>query len=394
MAPTNKAKAAGVSASSFLDLKAELAKQESEFKKKGSRSTGGEKKEKGTIWARTNKGVAARNARDIEALAADRKTSESARIALERKAAIYDKLKKGKTGGLTDAQYDALLVDFDSKPTDDNFSSDSDDADESLTVPRAPDDEDDPLIEYEDEFGRARTARRSEVPRHLMPSNEKEADDDDPFVIHNPVNHFPVFEPSAERVAAIKQAASEEANPLAAHYDASRENRAKGAAFYNFSLDEETRMREMEELKRARDETEASRRAAGAVDIRPGEGEGLAGDAGDVAKDEVGSIKSRASEKRKREIEERRALIEAKRKKKTNGAVSSAREVPTQDNETPRPSDPLASLELQLRKGVNEEKGKEKHKSRWDMGTNTKDSTSVADDFLAQLEQDLNSHGK
>lgn len=33
------------------------------------------------------------------------------RAALERKAKIYDKLKKGKTGGLTDAQYDALLVD-------------------------------------------------------------------------------------------------------------------------------------------------------------------------------------------------------------------------------------------------------------------------------------------
>ena len=34
MAPTAKAKAAGVSASSFLDLKAELAKKESEFTKK------------------------------------------------------------------------------------------------------------------------------------------------------------------------------------------------------------------------------------------------------------------------------------------------------------------------------------------------------------------------
>ena len=33
MAPSNKAKAAGVSASSFLDLKAEIAKQESEFSK-------------------------------------------------------------------------------------------------------------------------------------------------------------------------------------------------------------------------------------------------------------------------------------------------------------------------------------------------------------------------
>lgn len=34
MAPSSKAKAAGVSASSFLDLKAELAKQETDFSKK------------------------------------------------------------------------------------------------------------------------------------------------------------------------------------------------------------------------------------------------------------------------------------------------------------------------------------------------------------------------
>ena len=33
MAPTNKAKAAGVSASSFLDLKAELSRKEDEFAK-------------------------------------------------------------------------------------------------------------------------------------------------------------------------------------------------------------------------------------------------------------------------------------------------------------------------------------------------------------------------
>jgi hypothetical protein len=75
---------------------------------------------------------------------------------LERKAKIYEKLKKGKTGGLTEAQYDALLVDvsacvfgvraivdlrmqFDSKDAD-RYESDSDDVDESLTVPVAPED--------------------------------------------------------------------------------------------------------------------------------------------------------------------------------------------------------------------------------------------------------------
>jgi hypothetical protein len=38
-------------------------------------------------------------------------TLEHARAALERKAKVYDKLKKGRSGGLNDAQYDALLVD-------------------------------------------------------------------------------------------------------------------------------------------------------------------------------------------------------------------------------------------------------------------------------------------
>ena len=47
----------------------------------------------------------------MELEAVGKPTIESARAALERKAKIYDKLKKGKTGGLNDAQYDALLVD-------------------------------------------------------------------------------------------------------------------------------------------------------------------------------------------------------------------------------------------------------------------------------------------
>jgi len=36
---------------------------------------------------------------------------ESARAALERKAQLYEKLRKGKSGGLSEQQYDALLVD-------------------------------------------------------------------------------------------------------------------------------------------------------------------------------------------------------------------------------------------------------------------------------------------
>ena len=42
--------------------------------------------------------------------------------------------------------------------------------------------EDDPIIEYEDEFGRMRTARRSEVPRNLRPDAQSREGEDVEYV--------------------------------------------------------------------------------------------------------------------------------------------------------------------------------------------------------------------
>jgi len=67
--------------------------------------------QKSSKWALPNKGVQARAARDVEQEVLDRRTVESTRAALERKAKIYEKLKKGHSGGLNEAQFDALLVD-------------------------------------------------------------------------------------------------------------------------------------------------------------------------------------------------------------------------------------------------------------------------------------------
>ena len=39
--------------------------------------------------------------------------------------------------------------------------------------------QDDPIVEYEDDFGRIRTARRSEVPRNLRPDPESDEDEDE-----------------------------------------------------------------------------------------------------------------------------------------------------------------------------------------------------------------------
>ncbi|KAG6824911.1 hypothetical protein H0H92_005434 [Tricholoma furcatifolium] len=383
--PPSKGK--GVSASSFLDLKAEISKQEEAFSRNKAAGTskyivGGVKRpdKKTTVWARQNKGLQGRASRDVELEAISKPTLESARAQLERKAKIYEKLQKGKTGGLNDKQYDALLVDFDSKPSSGHYESDSDDVDDSVEVARPPpNEEDDPLVEYEDEFGRMRTARRSEVPRSLVPA-EDERDEDEDIIIRNPVNHFPVYEPSAERVAEIAAKYAEENNPLNMHYDASRENRAKGAGFYQFSGDEETRRKQMEELKAARTETGQIREDLGAVDVRPGEVEGMQG---------IGQgAQSRAMEKRKRDIEERRKLIDAKRRKV--GGVTDTTSLrpatattaaPPAASHVPPALDPLVALEAKAK--VDREKGKAKSTP-----------ASDADNFLAQLERDFLARSK
>ncbi|KAF9565223.1 hypothetical protein CPC08DRAFT_630301 [Agrocybe pediades] len=402
MSHQRKAKAKGISASSFFDLKAELSKRETEFAKaKASGAStsivGGVKRpdKKPTVWARQNKGVDSRASRDVELEEISKPTIDSARAALERKAKVYEKLRKGKTGGLSDAQYDALLVDFDSHTSTSKYYQDnSEDEDESLTVPTRPTD-DDPIVEYEDEFGRIRTAKRSEVPRNLITNREDEVDEDEDIIIRNPVNHFPTYQPTEERMAEIAKKYAEENNPLGVHYDASKEVRAKGAGFYQFSADEETRKAQMEELKASREETERIRREMGAEDVKFGEVEGMrSGETtGGTA---AGSSTSRAMEKRKREIEERRRLLlEAKRRKiapatETTATAATSNFSPTSKVQqvsakpppTTLPNDPFAALEAQVTAPTATAK-KDKKESTESVVAND------ADSFLASLEQEF-----
>ena len=156
-------------------------------------------------------------------------------------------------------------------------------------------------------------------------------------MIHNPVNYLPIYTPSEERIAEISKEYAD-TNPLNVYYDASKEVRAKGAGFYQFSADEETRKKQMEELKNVREETEKTRKDLGAVDILPGELEGM----------REGPTKSRAMEKRKREIEERRRLLEEKKKRKISPSAESGNiaRVQAETRTTSLPeADPFAVLE-------------------------------------------------
>lgn len=207
------------------------------------------------------------------------------------------------------------------------------------------------------------------------------------------MNHFPTYTPSEARVASIAAELSAASSPLDVHYDAAREVRAKGAGFYQFSGDEGARAREMEGLRRAREETLRRREGAGAVDLKPGdEGMGQVGEGGE------GSAGSRASEKRRREIEERRRLVEAKRRKVLGSAsakdTSATERAPDPDPagladaQGPAPADPFAALEAQTSKTKGKGKGKGKGKTR-ERALDADAPLDDADAFLAQLEQDV-----
>ncbi|KAK1224073.1 hypothetical protein PQX77_008403 [Marasmius sp. AFHP31] len=376
MAHHRKSKDKGVSASSFFELAAAVA--EHPIRPKTAQNStavvgGVAKSKKSDTWLRANKGVKERHARDLEQEVVDRPTWDSARTRLEEKAKKYDKLNKGKTGGYTETQIENLLVDFESKPVNDRWESDSEDNDESLTVPKPPMDADDEIVEYIDDLGRSRFAPRSEVPRQYLKNPEDEEYDEN-IVIHNPVNHHPIFIPGDERVAEIKKATAESDKPLETHYDYSLENRARGAGSYNFSRNEQERLAELQKLSARRDETMRARAEAGAIDVKPGEVEGF--------DPKVGTTQSKAMEKRKRDLEERRAKLEANKRKKgksTNG-VSQAR------SEDQQPAvfmasanDPFAALEAASSAHA---------ASSIDNKVKTKVVTEV-DVFFAGLESDL-----
>ena len=116
-------------------------------------------------------------------------------------------------------------------------------------------------------------------------------------------HHFDTYEPSADRLAAIKESLKEE--PLTQHFDPNQEIRDRGAAYMELGKTEEERQRNLAALKEARAETLRNRAEAGAVDIKPGQ-EGMKAD---------DSRRNSALEKRKREMEARRELIRAKKQK-------------------------------------------------------------------------------
>ncbi|PKY45287.1 hypothetical protein RhiirA4_419720 [Rhizophagus irregularis] len=234
-----------ISSTSVLDLKAELFKQREEFERqkvvaKNQPISAASRKvaKKPGIWERQNKGVLERSHRD-ELEKVETSTLEASRAAMERKAKLYDHLSK--TGISDEILSEEVLVDFDRKaweqPSEDEPTKEKNKSE-------------DPWVEYIDEFGRTRVARKSEVPKSESPVIGPTIPSDDNEMI-----------PEDLLLQRWEEAAKKELNsgigPI--HYDETKEIRTKGVGFYRFSKDEDERQEQMRALKQLRLETELKR---------------------------------------------------------------------------------------------------------------------------------------
>lgn len=212
-----------------LDLSAELAAQTAKFnkqKEKGKYSVGiSSGIQKKSLFLRSNKGVASRNARDAVTTSGEAVVVDS-RAALERKARLYDKMRR--EGGNEES-----LVDFERKNREEQGVSDSSESESE--------------VEYQDEFGRTRYGPRSAVPQR---QKTPEVEVDPRNVIYG--DYIPSFRVDDERKAAFEEA---QKDPTV-HYDADKDLRNRGTGYYKFSTDEEERKQQMEALRIARKETE------------------------------------------------------------------------------------------------------------------------------------------
>ncbi|KAL9942927.1 hypothetical protein D7B24_002867 [Verticillium nonalfalfae] len=210
-------------------------------------------------------------------------TLASTRRKMEEKARLYAAMKRGDY--VSKENEAAPLVDFDRKwaeaeeqrEQDDESSSGSDnDYDGGGDKGKSSENNTDgnELVEYEDEFGRLRRGTKAEIDRlerqrrrGVLGAEALEGMAARPKaptqIIYGDTIQTLAFVPEdAENMDALARKRDRSPTPPEAkHYDADSEIRTKGAGFYKFSRDEETRMAEMENLEKERQQTEEKRRA-------------------------------------------------------------------------------------------------------------------------------------
>ncbi len=264
-------------------------------------------KNKEDIFTSHNRNAKKRAARDVEDMdddggrivgkdlgGVDANILHRSRRKMEQKAKLYKKMKQG---GHEEEEGDSL-VDFDRKWAEREAKGKGEQSSSDIES----DDGQGEMVDYEDEYGRARRGTRAEAESMERKKRNKiiGAADLDRMsarpampekLIYGDTVQTMAFNPEDEIVDKMEEIARKRdrsmTHPEMKHYEADKEIRTKGVGFYSFSKDEGVRMAEMEALEKERSETERVRKEREAK-----------------------------KEKRRQEIEERRRAIGEKRAKK------------------------------------------------------------------------------
>uniref|UniRef100_A0A8D1Y4W9 CCDC174 alpha/beta GRSR domain-containing protein n=1 Tax=Sus scrofa TaxID=9823 RepID=A0A8D1Y4W9_PIG len=172
-----------VTASSLVDLKAELFRKQEEFKQEKLLKDAGvlgkpkTTNKKPSIWSKQNAGVSNRAEKDAEQKLEEQKTLDKAREKLEEKAKLYEKMTKGDF--IDEEVEDMYLVDFTQKIIDrhkemgtvganrDSRRTGKRDDDEEILSEKdipPPQDPSEEWVDYVDSLGRSRRCMKKDLP--------------------------------------------------------------------------------------------------------------------------------------------------------------------------------------------------------------------------------------
>ncbi|XP_028262084.1 coiled-coil domain-containing protein 174 [Parambassis ranga] len=262
-----KKKPFDVTASSLVDLKAELYRKQEQFKqeKLGKESVAGGFKpkpiaKKPNIWTKQNAGVSARAAKDTEQQTEEQISLDAAKRKLEEKAKLYEQMSKGD---FPDEETEGLfLVDFTQKIIDKKKQTlaqketekldEEGDSSSPIPPPQHPDEE---WVDFVDALGRSRRCMKKDLPDFKKMDQDlkgKGAIPSDKTLLSEDMRReLQRQEWEREEEEAMKRPVG----PI--HYENIRgqEARELGVGYFAFSNDEEQRRKQRETLDMLRDQT-------------------------------------------------------------------------------------------------------------------------------------------
>lgn len=261
-----------VTASSLVDLKAELYRKQEAFKQErlskdvGTASVSHTKLKKPSIWTKQNEGVSARAQRDVEQTVEEENNLDKSRQKLEEKARLYEQMTKGD---FPDEETESLyLVDFTQKIIDqkkemhikeaEKGDRDGEDTDAHVPIPPLQN-EDEEWVDYIDALGRSRKCLRKDLPAFQKMDqdlqNKKVTGADRTLLSEDMRREMQREQWEREEEEQMKRPVG----PI--HYENIRDQEARelGVGYFAFAQDEQHRRKQRETLDMLRDQTTEQR---------------------------------------------------------------------------------------------------------------------------------------